>query len=153
MSAAVTASQGASQKATVTPTQRSPLVLSAFNLSLSGFQDAPLTALAQCEVSTEDQLEKAVLASPVTMSDVKDIVPLLLASVPLLPSGTAIFARLPDRWINMSGRSDALGTRCLFASRRHEHSVFAPLPVERLLRVPAVAREWQPTLRVPTDFL
>jgi len=80
-------------------------------------------------------------------------VPLLTALAPLLPSGRAIFAQLPPRWLNFSGRSDAMGTRCLFASRRHERSVFEHLSPSELLRIPCVAREWQPCMDVPVDAL
>jgi SNF2 family DNA or RNA helicase len=146
-------SQGTVHAAPAVQQSQPSLVLSAFNLSLSACQDAPTNMLEPCAVLADGQLEKAILAGPVTMPDVKDMVPLLIASAPLLPSGTAIFARLPEKWINMSGRSDALGTRCLFASRRHEHSVFEPLQVDCLLRVPPAAREWQPLLQVPADFL
>jgi len=150
------------------------VLLSAFKLSVSSVQTVLEAGLApplpanmriklefgeqesdaeRTEADHTERLETAVLTAPVPLSNLHDAVPLLEASVPLLPSGKAIFKQLPAQWLDVSGRSDALGTRCLFASRRHEHSVFEPVSPERLLQVPLAAREWQLPLSVPTDAL
>jgi len=141
------------------------------NLSLSSWQQVSDAGLAP--PSSEDKedgsvfdigdegetqrpghrLETAVLTAPSHLEGPRDVVPLLVASAPLLPSGEAILGRLPPKWLEFSGRSDSLGTRCLFTSRRHEHSVFAPLGSERLLQVPPAARDWQPLVRVPGSAL
>eukprot|EP00421_Protoceratium_reticulatum_P019726 CAMPEP_0168393440 /NCGR_PEP_ID=MMETSP0228-20121227/19019_1 /TAXON_ID=133427 /ORGANISM="Protoceratium reticulatum, Strain CCCM 535 (=CCMP 1889)" /LENGTH=511 /DNA_ID=CAMNT_0008406821 /DNA_START=53 /DNA_END=1584 /DNA_ORIENTATION=- len=127
-------------------------VLGAFNLCVSALQEATekgLAAAAQSDNMECQRLEKAVFVEPVALDDIGDAVALLVASAPLLSSGQAIFGQLPPQWLDVSGRSDALGTRCLFASRRHEHSVFAPVAPGRLLRVPSAAQDWQPSLSVP----
>lgn len=137
-------------------------VLGAFGLSPSPWQQLPETSLGKPpaqtmekadleEDITECRLETMVLSRPVELTGPQEAVPLLVASAPLSSSGRAIFAKLPSQWIGLTGRSDALGTRCLFASRRHEHSVFAPLEPGRLLHVPGLAHEWQPPLSIPLD--
>jgi len=79
----------------------------------------------------------------------RDVELVLTASVPLLPSGRAIFSQLPSEWLDFTARNDALGTRCLFASRRHEHSVFAALQPDQLLSIPDEMLQWrQPPLQV-----
>lgn len=133
------------------------VLLSAFKLSVSALQEVSEAYLAPpppLDVGTTfPRLETSVLVAPVALNALKEAVPLLKASVPLLPSGKAIFKQLPAQWLDVSGRSDAMGTRCLFASRRHEHSVFEPLPPEGLLEVPQAAREWQLPMTVPADIV
>lgn len=130
------------------------VLLSAFKLSVSQWQDvseAGLAAPLESQDESSTRLEKAVMVAHIPLKNLREAVPLLEAAIPLLPSGNAIFKQLPERWLDVSGRNDALGTRCLFASRRHEHSVFEPIPVEKLLQVPAAAREWSLPISVPAD--
>uniref|UniRef100_A0A7S2LYA7 Helicase C-terminal domain-containing protein n=2 Tax=Zooxanthella nutricula TaxID=1333877 RepID=A0A7S2LYA7_9DINO len=119
--------------------------LNAFKLTRASPQEVSERALA--EKTTLDKME---MSAPVVLESPREFVPLLVSSVPLLPSGNAIFGQLPAAWLDFSDRSDAMGTRCLFASRRHEHSVFENLPPECLLQVPSAASEWQPPLQVPS---
>eukprot|EP00927_Polykrikos_kofoidii_P021835 TRINITY_DN2055_c0_g1_i4.p1 TRINITY_DN2055_c0_g1~~TRINITY_DN2055_c0_g1_i4.p1 ORF type:complete len:1512 (-),score=285.73 TRINITY_DN2055_c0_g1_i4:594-5129(-) len=136
---------------------RSGGVLAAFGLSLSPWQDdLPQDALAATPSADDPAergafLEQQVISTPVALSGLGAVVPLLVARAPLLPSGQAIFAQLPDSWVELSCRTDALGIRCLFASRRHEHSIFEALSPCRFLRVPDTARNWQVQLQVPDD--
>eukprot|EP00411_Alexandrium_monilatum_P097477 CAMPEP_0175804012 /NCGR_PEP_ID=MMETSP0097-20121207/88829_1 /TAXON_ID=311494 /ORGANISM="Alexandrium monilatum, Strain CCMP3105" /LENGTH=224 /DNA_ID=CAMNT_0017115351 /DNA_START=42 /DNA_END=713 /DNA_ORIENTATION=+ len=113
-------------------------MLGAFNLSVSPLQDVPEEALAEpapafggsAGPQQPAPLETAVLSRPVALPNAEGAVPLLVAAAPLMPSGRAIWAQLPPDWLDVYGRSDALGTRCLFASRRHEHSVFEPVALD-----------------------
>ncbi|CAK9062080.1 unnamed protein product [Durusdinium trenchii] len=77
-----------------------------------------------------------------------DVVLLLEASLPLQRSGEAILRTLPKSWLDITGNNTALGTRCLFASRRHENSVLAPVLV--VGQIPAAAKEWQMEM-VPSE--
>jgi len=128
------------------------VLLSAFKLSLSALQEVSDAGLAQ-PLEPSERLETSTMVAPVPLRNIKDAVPLLEASLPVLPSGKAIFRQLPAQWLDVSGRNDALGTRCLFSCRRHEHSVFEPVPAERLLQVPQAAREWQLPVSVQSDFV
>lgn len=145
-------------------------MLGAFNLSISTVQDVAkqslLVAVAgqggellagsdeeTCPSSLPGRLETAVLGSLAALADIEEAVPLLEATLPLLPSGRAITAQLPKQWLDVCGRSDALGTRCLFASRRHEHSVFAALEPGNLLKIPAAVQQWQPPVKMPSDAM
>ena len=124
-------------------------VLSAFNLRRSPWQELSEAHLEpRLEAVSDGELEVSETSRPATLAAAAEPVLLLVAKVPLLTSGRAIFGRLPSQWLELSGRSDSLGTRCLFASRRHEHSVFAPLAPDSLLRVPLALSEWQPQLSV-----
>eukprot|EP00746_Dinoflagellata_sp_MGD_P126844 gnl/MRDRNA2_/MRDRNA2_61575_c0_seq1.p1 gnl/MRDRNA2_/MRDRNA2_61575_c0~~gnl/MRDRNA2_/MRDRNA2_61575_c0_seq1.p1 ORF type:complete len:1032 (-),score=237.18 gnl/MRDRNA2_/MRDRNA2_61575_c0_seq1:1398-4217(-) len=76
-------------------------------------------------------------------------IPLFLAEAPLTPGGQAIFARLPASWLDLSERTDALSARCFFSARRHEHSVFARISPENLLKLPDVVKTWQPPCDLP----
>jgi hypothetical protein len=136
-----------------TQTQSAVGVMGAFNLRLSRFQDLDLSNLGAPADMRDRQLEASVMKVPFALSGIKEVVPLLLASTPLLPSGRAIFARLPQQWVDLFGRCDALGTRCLFTSRRHEHSVFEQLEAGRYISLPKAAQEWQPSMQVPADCL
>jgi len=127
------------------------VLLSAFKLSLSPLQEVSEAGLAP-PLEKSERLETCVMVAPVPLINLKDAVPLLEASLPVLPSGKAIFKQLPAQWLDVSGRNDALGTRCLFACRRHEHSVFEPVPADRLLQVPQAAREWQLPVSIQSDF-
>eukprot|EP00928_Gymnodinium_smaydae_P013265 TRINITY_DN14857_c0_g2_i2.p1 TRINITY_DN14857_c0_g2~~TRINITY_DN14857_c0_g2_i2.p1 ORF type:complete len:1471 (+),score=365.86 TRINITY_DN14857_c0_g2_i2:56-4468(+) len=136
----------------VSATPRGTGILAAFGLRASGWQDDLRTdILAPADGDIEGRLEQFVLSSQVQVNEMGEAVPLLVASAPLLASGQRIFAQLPAQWVDLSGRSDSLGTRCLFASRRHEHSVFEMLAPERLLQVPAAACAWQPAMKLPDN--
>ena len=104
--------------------------------------------------------ERLILTAPVGLRQLLDAVPLLEAEIPLLESGKALFNRLPSAWLDVTGNNTAMGhlfrkscaalrccyagrktdspyvprTRCLFASRRHELSVFEPLKSELMLQ-------------------
>jgi len=149
----VTSIPGASDTASAGLIPSPDGVLSAFNLAVSPLQDVSESVLARSSADNQDhsRLAASVLAEAVALAGMDDVVPLLVATAPLMASGRAILAQLPDRWLDVYARSDALGTRCLFASRRHEHSIFAPVGPEHLLRVPGPVREWQPPLDVPAE--
>ncbi|CAK0853362.1 unnamed protein product, partial [Prorocentrum cordatum] len=155
----------ASDEAALAPPAGSGGMLSAFNLRQSRWQSLPepggsLAPVAASPVVVDAsqaspmevhlQGEQAAVAGPSADDDWGQVVQLAAAPVSLLPSGRAIFAQLPQCWLDFSARSDALGTRCLFASRRHEHSVFAPLAADELIRLPLAASGWQPPLSFPS---
>jgi len=136
--------------------QSGNLVLSALKIRVSSVQQVseegiapPLRRFAS-EEST-DRLERLILTAPVGLRQLLDAVPLLEAEIPLLESGKALFNRLPSAWLDVTGNNTAMGTRCLFASRRHECSVFEPLKPELMLQVPPGAKEWQLPLDLPGD--
>eukprot|EP00929_Paragymnodinium_shiwhaense_P021705 TRINITY_DN14087_c0_g1_i1.p1 TRINITY_DN14087_c0_g1~~TRINITY_DN14087_c0_g1_i1.p1 ORF type:complete len:1572 (+),score=444.50 TRINITY_DN14087_c0_g1_i1:675-4718(+) len=126
-------------------------MLKGLKLAPSQWQDVAMELLAEPQARLAGGLERLVMSRPAKLADLREVVPLMTASAPLLPSGRAIFMQLPAQWLDLSGRNDALGTRCLFAARRHENSVFEALSRERLLRIPAAAKVWQPQTQVPTD--
>jgi len=106
---------------------------------------------ASVDLDPGSRMERLVLTAPICLKSPFDAVPLLQASVPLLESGKAIFNQLPTAWLDITGNNTALGTRCLFASRRHERSVFERIPPDMFLQVPAAAMEWQLPLDVPAE--
>lgn len=125
------------------------LMASAFRLdprSLQEVDEDGLQAVEQKLGTTKDDvsLEKAVVVKASKLEDLQQVTPLLVASLPLLEHGERIFATLPSQWFDVTERNDSIGTRCLFASRRHEHSIFQPLCPEQLLKVPHQATRWQP---------
>ncbi|CAJ1428516.1 unnamed protein product [Effrenium voratum] len=122
-----------------------PLAASCFNLKVSSLQEVPDTGLSA--VDDPNRLELQVHTAPVNLQGL-ELVPVLTARLPLQNSGKAIFQKLPATWLDITGNTTALGTRCLFTSRRHENSVFEALAPERFLQVPEALQEWQlPMLR------
>lgn len=136
--------------------QSGNLVLSALKIKVSSVQQVSEEGMAPPlrQLSSEDgadRLERLILTAPVGLRQLLDAVPLLEAEIPLLESGKALFNRLPSAWLDVTGNNTAMGTRCLFASRRHELSVFEPLKSELMLQVPPAAKEWQLPLDLPGD--
>jgi len=142
-------------------------VLGAFGLKLSGFQGVPMDSLQPSPQDPGDDAGARRHGLTEFRSAASDegppqwrgfvdaphaaVVPLLSTVVSTTVSGRAIFAQLPPAWVELTGRSDAFGTRCLFSKRRHEHSVFESLGADGLLRVPRDAREWQPALAIENN--
>jgi len=130
---------------------------SAMQLPISKWQndgmEVELLSAPPADHARSAQLEQSILSVPAPLAGPDEALPLLVASVPLLPAGGMIFQRLPSKWLDFTGRTDSLGLRCLFTSRRHENSVFQPLTSDQFLRVPPAAREWQPLMQMPEDPL
>ncbi|CAL1144798.1 unnamed protein product [Cladocopium goreaui] len=124
------------------------LTLSSFNLKPSNVEasDAGLVD------ADGEGLECRIYAAPVPLPNLMDSVLLLEAKVPLRTSGKNIFRTFPpDIWLDITGNNTALGTRCLFASRRHENSVLGT--VEKFLQIPSAAKEEQLPIIAPQSVI
>lgn len=126
--------------------------LAAFGLARSRWQDVCMKQLDASQANMS-QFEVKIARQALTMTSLEDALPLLEAVAPLMPSGKAIFAQLPHEWLDFSSRKDALSGKCLFSSRRHEHSIFEPISPEGLIIVPESVREWQTTMDMPNNAI
>jgi len=116
------------------------LTLSGFHLKVSSVE-ASEAGLVDADAEGVG-LERRIYGVAVPLKHLTDAVMLLEASIPLKESGKAIFRTFPqDNWLDITGNNSALGTRCLFASRRHEQSVLGA--VEQFLQIPSAAKEEQ----------
>jgi len=128
------------------------IVLSALKLRMSRFQDVDDSALQAADRISSSLLQPRELVTPTRLRTAADVVPILTAQLPELErNGELTLRNVPAEWVDFTGHNGSLGTRCFFASRRHEHSIFKRLTVEDHLQVPAAAREWQPPLRVQCE--
>lgn len=149
-------STGAGDKAAKAP-KASPVAqpgpggaLAAFGLSRSRWPDLCTEGFEPLECTG---LEVRAVKEAVTTTSLVAALPVLEVSAPLMPSGKAIFAQLPNEWLDISGRKDALSGKCLFSSRRHEHSIFEPVASDCLVGVPETLREWQVPMDMPSNAL
>lgn len=127
-------------------------VLAAFGLTTSRWQDVDMESRMQDEEG-DSRLETKIMREPVAISTLEDVVPLLWAAPALTAAGRAIFAQLPKEWLDFSSRKDALSVKCLFSSRRHEHSIFEPIATDNLLGLPEALRSWQAPTNMPSNAL
>lgn len=128
--------------------QQNLLALSSFNLKPSNVEvsDAGLVD------ADGEGLERRIYAAPVPLPNLMDNVLLLEATIPLRTSGKNIFRMFPpETWLDITGNNTALGTRCLFASRRHENSVLGT--VEKFLQIPSAAKEEQLPIIAPQSVI
>eukprot|EP00435_Cladocopium_sp_Y103_P055250 s530_g18.t1 len=104
------------------------------------------------EAEAEMEEERRIYAAPVPLPNLMDNVLLLEATIPLRTSGKNIFRMFPpETWLDITGNNTALGTRCLFASRRHENSVLGT--VEKFLQIPSAAKEEQLPIIAPQSVI